>query len=51
MRVNISEEHSEQVVWYKERFLSDDEIVEHVVVSRGKLFRDFKSIIDTQSIA
>ncbi|KIP06571.1 hypothetical protein PHLGIDRAFT_452655 [Phlebiopsis gigantea 11061_1 CR5-6] len=31
MRLNISEEGSERIIWYKERFLSDDEIVEHVV--------------------
>jgi len=31
MKVNVSEESSEQVIWYKERFLSDNEIVEHVV--------------------
>lgn len=31
MRVNVSEENSNQVIWYKERFLSDNEIVEHVV--------------------
>jgi len=50
MRVNVLEENSEKVVWYKvrdtsayfvtvkhlisrkERFLSDDEIVDHLVV-------------------
>ncbi|RDB23566.1 hypothetical protein Hypma_009274 [Hypsizygus marmoreus] len=31
MRINVSEENSETVIWYKERFLSDDEIIEHVV--------------------
>ncbi|KZT65085.1 hypothetical protein DAEQUDRAFT_731818 [Daedalea quercina L-15889] len=31
MRVNISEEGSERVIWYKERFLADDEIIEHFV--------------------
>jgi len=31
MRVNVREEGSEKIVWYKERFLSDDEIVDHVV--------------------
>lgn len=31
MRINVSEEGSETVTWYKERFLSDDEIVDHVV--------------------
>lgn len=31
MRINVSEEHSDAVIWYKERFLSDEEIVENVV--------------------
>ncbi|EIW56796.1 uncharacterized protein TRAVEDRAFT_151424 [Trametes versicolor FP-101664 SS1] len=31
MRVNVQAEGSERVVWYKERFLSDDEIIEHIV--------------------
>ncbi|GLB44246.1 hypothetical protein LshimejAT787_1601760 [Lyophyllum shimeji] len=31
MRINVSEESSDKVIWYKERFLSDDEIVEHIV--------------------
>ncbi|KAH0579609.1 hypothetical protein H2248_002461 [Termitomyces sp. 'cryptogamus'] len=31
MRINVLEEGSQEVIWYKERFLSDDEIVEHVV--------------------
>ncbi|KAI6030322.1 hypothetical protein EDC04DRAFT_2868992 [Pisolithus marmoratus] len=31
LRVNVFEESSEQVIWYKERFLSDEEIVEHFV--------------------
>ncbi|KAG5644288.1 hypothetical protein DXG03_008774 [Asterophora parasitica] len=31
MRINVSEENSATVAWYKERFLSDDEIIEHVV--------------------
>ncbi|KAI0728810.1 hypothetical protein C8Q72DRAFT_832089 [Fomitopsis betulina] len=31
MRVNISEEGSDRVIWYKERFLADDEIIEHFV--------------------
>ncbi|KAG5650396.1 hypothetical protein H0H81_012386 [Sphagnurus paluster] len=35
MRINVSEENSETVIWYKvgsrERFLSDEEIIEHVV--------------------
>ncbi|KAI0041677.1 hypothetical protein FA95DRAFT_1526240 [Auriscalpium vulgare] len=30
-RVNISEEGSEQVIWYKERFLADEEIIEHIM--------------------
>ncbi|KAI0270501.1 hypothetical protein BC834DRAFT_517909 [Gloeopeniophorella convolvens] len=30
-RVNVTEENSDRIVWYKERFLTDDEIVEHVV--------------------
>ncbi|KAI0061294.1 hypothetical protein BV25DRAFT_774325 [Artomyces pyxidatus] len=30
-RVNISEEGSERVIWYKERFLADEEIIEHIV--------------------
>ncbi|KAK0213727.1 hypothetical protein IW262DRAFT_327248 [Armillaria fumosa] len=30
-RVNVTEEHSDTVIWYKERFLTDDEIVEHIV--------------------
>ncbi|KAF8200299.1 hypothetical protein BJ912DRAFT_948651 [Pholiota molesta] len=31
MRVNVSEEGSDKIIWYKERFLGDDEIVENVV--------------------
>ncbi|KAH9925599.1 uncharacterized protein BXZ73DRAFT_91056 [Epithele typhae] len=31
MRINVSLEGSEKVVWYKERFLTDDEIVEQIV--------------------
>ncbi|KIM89877.1 hypothetical protein PILCRDRAFT_2155 [Piloderma croceum F 1598] len=31
MRINVIEEGSDKVLWYKERFLSDDEIVEHIV--------------------
>ncbi|KAI9061832.1 hypothetical protein FKP32DRAFT_1594033 [Trametes sanguinea] len=31
MRVNVRPEGSETVLWYKERFLSDDEILEHIV--------------------
>ncbi|KAH7922497.1 hypothetical protein BV22DRAFT_1121462 [Leucogyrophana mollusca] len=31
LRINILEEGSDKVIWYKERFLSDDEIIEHVV--------------------
>ncbi|KAI0702668.1 hypothetical protein C8Q76DRAFT_229982 [Earliella scabrosa] len=31
MRINVSEEGSSKVVWYKERFLTDDEILEHIV--------------------
>ncbi|KAI0776676.1 hypothetical protein BD413DRAFT_521812 [Trametes elegans] len=31
MRVNVCPEGSERVLWYKERFLSDDEILEHIV--------------------
>lgn len=31
MRVNVREEGSDKVLWYKERFLSDDEIVDHVI--------------------
>jgi len=31
MRINISEEGKDKVLWYKERFLFDDEIVEHIV--------------------
>lgn len=31
LRVNIFEESSDKVIWYKERFLSDEEIVEHFV--------------------
>ncbi|EPQ55730.1 hypothetical protein GLOTRDRAFT_60477 [Gloeophyllum trabeum ATCC 11539] len=30
MRVNVIEESSQKVMWYKERFLTDDEIVEHI---------------------
>ncbi|KAK0201158.1 hypothetical protein DFS33DRAFT_1111761 [Desarmillaria ectypa] len=30
-RVNVTEEHTDAVIWYKERFLTDDEIVEHIV--------------------
>ncbi|KAI0309993.1 hypothetical protein OF83DRAFT_1156701, partial [Amylostereum chailletii] len=30
-RTNITEEGSDRVLWYKESFLTDDEIVEHVV--------------------
>ncbi|KAJ8454643.1 hypothetical protein ONZ45_g19224 [Pleurotus djamor] len=31
MRINVSAEGSDQVIWFKERFLSDEEIVEHIV--------------------
>ncbi|KAF8841046.1 hypothetical protein BDN67DRAFT_576772 [Paxillus ammoniavirescens] len=31
MRINVFEENSDKVIWYKERFLSDEEIIEHVV--------------------
>ncbi|KAF8063996.1 hypothetical protein FPV67DRAFT_1563112 [Lyophyllum atratum] len=31
MKINVYEENSGTVIWYKERFLSDDEIIEHVV--------------------
>ncbi|KAH9476779.1 hypothetical protein JR316_0010694 [Psilocybe cubensis] len=31
MRVNVSEEGSDNVIWFKERFLSDNEIVENIV--------------------
>jgi len=31
MRVNVSEEGSEKVIWYKERFLDEHEIVENLV--------------------
>ncbi|KAF8438518.1 hypothetical protein L210DRAFT_3544258 [Boletus edulis BED1] len=31
LRVNVFEENSTRVLWYKERFLSDQEIVEHIV--------------------
>ncbi|TFK37521.1 hypothetical protein BDQ12DRAFT_143606 [Crucibulum laeve] len=33
MRVNVSEENSDKVIWYKERFLGDNEIIENVVHS------------------
>ncbi|KAF5345119.1 hypothetical protein D9757_013868 [Collybiopsis confluens] len=32
-RTNVIDETSEKVVWYKERFLGDDEIIEHLVHS------------------
>ncbi|KAF8622603.1 hypothetical protein AX15_006863 [Amanita polypyramis BW_CC] len=31
MRINVSEENSDKVIWYKERYLTDEEIVEHIV--------------------
>ncbi|TFK89059.1 hypothetical protein K466DRAFT_652310, partial [Polyporus arcularius HHB13444] len=31
MRINVCEEDTGRVVWYKERFLTDDEILEHIV--------------------
>ncbi|KAN0080093.1 hypothetical protein V8E55_009659 [Tylopilus felleus] len=31
LRVNVLEENSTRVIWYKERFLSDQEIIEHIV--------------------
>ncbi|KAH0833958.1 hypothetical protein J3R83DRAFT_11175 [Lanmaoa asiatica] len=31
LRVNVLEENSTSVIWYKERFLSDQEIIEHIV--------------------
>ncbi|KAI0350931.1 hypothetical protein OH77DRAFT_984283 [Trametes cingulata] len=31
MRVNVRPEGSDKVLWYKERFLSDDEILEHII--------------------
>ncbi|KAJ3718121.1 hypothetical protein DFJ43DRAFT_1159577 [Lentinula guzmanii] len=30
-RINVLEETSQQVIWFKERFLGDDEIIEHLV--------------------
>ncbi|KAJ3878579.1 hypothetical protein F5051DRAFT_351812 [Lentinula edodes] len=30
-RINVLEETSEQVIWFKERFLGDDEIIEHLI--------------------
>ncbi|KAA1467057.1 hypothetical protein DENSPDRAFT_832027 [Dentipellis sp. KUC8613] len=30
-KVNVLEEASERVIWYKERYLAEDEIIEHVV--------------------
>ncbi|KAJ4481196.1 hypothetical protein J3R30DRAFT_3700800 [Lentinula aciculospora] len=30
-RINVLEETSEQIIWFKERFLGDDEIIEHLV--------------------
>ncbi|KAI1795463.1 hypothetical protein LXA43DRAFT_992936 [Ganoderma leucocontextum] len=33
MRINVSAEGSDKVIWYKERFLTDDEILEHIVVN------------------
>ncbi|KAF8905424.1 hypothetical protein CPB85DRAFT_1376815 [Mucidula mucida] len=30
-RINVYEEKSENVIWYKERYLGDDEIVEHII--------------------
>ncbi|PCH42966.1 hypothetical protein WOLCODRAFT_132585 [Wolfiporia cocos MD-104 SS10] len=31
MRVNVMAEGAERVIWYKERFLADEEIIEHLV--------------------
>ncbi|KAG2131678.1 hypothetical protein DEU56DRAFT_813831 [Suillus clintonianus] len=31
LRINVFEEGRDNVIWYKERFLGDDEIIEHVV--------------------
>ncbi|PFH45622.1 hypothetical protein AMATHDRAFT_8901 [Amanita thiersii Skay4041] len=31
MRINVSEENSDQVLWFKERFLGDEEIIEHFI--------------------
>ncbi|KAG1733738.1 hypothetical protein EDB19DRAFT_1896582 [Suillus lakei] len=31
LRINVFEEGHDNVIWYKERFLGDDEIIEHVV--------------------
>lgn len=31
LRINVFEEGYDNVIWYKERFLGDDEIIEHVV--------------------
>ncbi|KAJ6620434.1 hypothetical protein B0H10DRAFT_1077598 [Mycena sp. CBHHK59/15] len=31
LRVNVMEENSDKVIWYKERFLEDEEIIEHLV--------------------
>ncbi|KAF9022798.1 hypothetical protein BDZ89DRAFT_1137098 [Hymenopellis radicata] len=30
-RINVYEEKSENVIWYKERYLGDEEIVEHII--------------------
>lgn len=38
-RVNVLEESSDNVVWYKERFLSDEEIIEHLFHNQTSTLR------------
>ncbi|KAJ7157950.1 hypothetical protein C8R43DRAFT_1180197 [Mycena crocata] len=36
LKVNVMEENSDKVIWFKERFLEDEEIIEHLVHNESR---------------
>ncbi|KAJ7936849.1 hypothetical protein B0H13DRAFT_247224 [Mycena leptocephala] len=36
LKINVKEENSDKVIWFKERFLDEEEIVEHVVHNESR---------------
>ncbi|KAJ7657776.1 hypothetical protein DFH06DRAFT_454127 [Mycena polygramma] len=36
LKINIKEENSDKVIWFKERFLEDEEIIEHLVHNESR---------------
>ncbi|KAF8637130.1 hypothetical protein AX17_003034 [Amanita inopinata Kibby_2008] len=36
MRINVSAENSDKVIWFKERYLGDEEIIEHLIHNPSK---------------